>query len=407
MACYRGQKGCPGGLLSQQAALETLTTGSSLLGNHYQGMAQVAQQNAQLQAQLMASEAEQQRLQRAYDALSINHQAISSKCAQLNHELQNILSTQLQSVPQQLAPQQEDGQHPDTQQAAPAEDNEYSRGFTTDKDSTHEQLQRAKQALVASLLLEEQQSIHIQQLTADTKELQAALAAAEQRAAAAEARESTTQQQLAALQAQHQQRQQDASHLEQLCRRTLEDAAAGAERHHSEQQRLQQQLADMAAAVGAADAARRAAQRDEAAVLQAMAHITMQRDTASMEVQTLNQQLAATQAEAGESKLLLAAAREELAAAPEKLRQQAAEAEQRAVAAEQRAAVAEALKVRAEIACNDLQARYKRKVEEINPILVSYQDQALQALKVKGQLVSEVAHLKRVVQLQQNQKASR
>jgi hypothetical protein len=138
-----------------------------------------------------------------------------------------------------------------------------------------------------------------------------------------------------------------------------------------------------------------------------MAHITMQRDTASMEVQTLNQQLAATQAEAGESKLLLAAAREELAAAPEKLRQQAAEAEQRAVAAEQRAAVAEALKVRAEIACNDLQARYKRKVEEINPILVSYQDQALQALKVKGQLVSEVAHLKRVVQLQQNQKASR
>jgi fused signal recognition particle receptor len=356
-------------------------------------MTQLQQQLGQLQAQLAASEAEQQRLQRQNDALIISHQTISSRCAQLEHELKVISSpsavqpatnvTQLQMMQQPLAPQQGNCQL-NTQQAHKST----SSADSGTHDSTHKQLVHAKQASVASLLLEEQQSIHIQQLTADTKELQVALAAAEQRAAAAEAHEFTTQQQLAALQAQHQRLQQDASHLKQLCRRTLEDAAGSAERHHSEQQRLQQQLADMAAAVGAADAARRAAQRDEAAVLQAVAHITMQRDTASMEVQTLKQQLAATLPEADEAKLLLAAASKELAAAPELLRQQAAHAEQRAVAAEQRAAVADAFKVKAEVECNSVVARCSGGWMKLTPsmrgILAMLMQEARDARDVRG-----------------------
>jgi chromosome segregation ATPase len=375
-------------------------------------MTHATQQTQQLQAQLMASEAERQRLQQELNALSISHEALTARCAQLEHirqmdrgsrEVAAAVTAPLQMLHQRLAQQQEGSQQLNAHNApqVPVVDSKYSGNITPGADNTNEQLQRAKQAVAASLMLEEEHSMQLQQLTEDTKELQKALAAANECAVAAEARESTTNQQLAGLHQRHQRLQQDALHLQQLCQSTLEDAAASAERHQTEEQQMKQQLADMAAAVGAADAARRTAQRDGAAVLQAMAHITLQRDTASRDIQNLNQHLAAAQAEAAEANLLLAAAREELAAAPEVLRQKAEEAEQKAAQAEQRAAVAEALKVRAELECSYIQARYKRKVEEIEPILESYEQEALDALDAKGQLLAEVAQLKRALQLQQ------
>jgi chromosome segregation ATPase len=341
-------------------------------------------QTDQLQAQLLVSEAERQRLQHEYDALSTSHETLIARCSQLEVQLQASQAAQRSSS----AAAAEASQQLEMMRQQMEEANSFLAQQQKTNKQQAEQLQQALDARGRKVVV---LSGLVTQLSSTCINHKAAVAAAEVQIAAL--KKSYTE-----LRKQHGQLLQEYLRVQHE-----EGLAAVVEGYKTEQQQMTQQLADMAAAVAAADAARRSAQRDEAAVLQAMAHTAMQRDSATREVTNLQDQLAAAQAEIDKAVAMAAAAKEELAAAPAMLRQKAAEAEQKAAAAEQKAAVAEALKVRAEIACNDLQARYKRKVDEINPILVGYQHEALEALKVKGQLVSEVAHLRRALQLQQNQ----
>jgi chromosome segregation ATPase len=81
--------------------------------------------------------------------------------------------------------------------------------------------------------------------------------------------------------------QQQAQELQQA----RDDLAAAAERCQAEQQQMKQQVADMAAAVAAADAARRRALQDEAAMLQAMAHLVQQQEKHQLKFQADKEQL--------------------------------------------------------------------------------------------------------------------
>jgi chromosome segregation ATPase len=255
---------------------------------------------SQLQAQLTTSEVERQRLRQKYDALRTSHAALTTRCSQLESQLQAsqaaersssakaaAATQQLEGMSQQLKDANRflDQQHKvNKQQAAQLQQalnslagKKWKAGeVVAAAAATQQQLQQALGA----------KEREVKALSGQVAQLSAALAQNKQTLAAAGAQGAAFKQQLVALNQQHKQLQADHARIQR-------EAAAAAACCQTEQQQMKQQVADMAAAVAAADAARCRTQRDEAAVLQAMAHLAQQHAEDRQQLQTLQEQLPA------------------------------------------------------------------------------------------------------------------
>jgi chromosome segregation ATPase len=262
-------------------------------------------ETSQLQAQLIASEAERQRLQQHYDALSTSHAALTARYSQLEGQLKASQAAERSSSA--AAAEAADQLEEMRRQLAAA------NRFLVQQERTNKYQVRLLHKALSDLDAEKQRVADTQQqmwtevgIERQKVRLQGARMAQLQSAdrrnrnalRAAEAQCDALAQRLAAVQQQHEQLQGDYARIQLMMKTTAEEVAATTKHCQEELQQSKQRMADMAAAVAAADAARRAAQRDEAAVLQAMAHVSLQLAEDQRQLKVVRQLLSAATARA-------------------------------------------------------------------------------------------------------------
>jgi fused signal recognition particle receptor len=349
---------------------------------------QWAPQTDQLQAQLMVSEAERQRLQQQYDALSINHEALTTRCAQLEAALASCSKIACNDT----------------------SSSDFIRSRPSDTDAVIQQLEGMRQQLaVANRSLAQQQETNKQQ----AEQLQQALgdlAAERVRAQAAVATASTARVQLQqalqanlskgvmqqgpqrsaarvkgkqALQTRHEAVQQELANLQgkyQQLQKSMELVSSLMEwKNHKEQHEQKS---------AAAEAAARRAQLNEAAALQAMAHMANQLDASRKQTSRARLQVVKGQ------KALAAAAAETDAA------------RQRAQAAEHQTRIREVRIERANLLYRDLCTLHRNKMLAVKPVMQDARERRKQAEHGQRQLLVEVARLRRELQLQGSDSSS-
>jgi chromosome segregation ATPase len=220
----------------------------------------------------------------------------------------------------------------------------------------------------------------VKALSEQVAQLSAACRDNKKNLAAAEAEGAAVKQHLAALQQRYAQLQAKYDWVET-------ESAAAVEGYRTEQRKMKLQLADMAAAVSAAEAAARRVQRDEAALLQAMAHLSQQYGDDHQQLQVVRERLTAAEASVSEKQGLLYLLDQAMTEQREILLD-------RVYAAETRADRAQNKVLEAKLKFDDLMRRLKADFIKFNDeCLAKVQQARQQAAADKAALSEQVAQL--------------
>jgi hypothetical protein len=315
----------------------------------------------------LVSEAERKRLKQELDALSISHDALTIRCAQL----EQLLDGQADSSSTNSSSR--DHSASSATAAMSNEQLEVMHQQLAEADRFLNQQQQQQQALYASDSKACGLLRMAVQLSVASKENKVSLAAAEARASAAEAQCAASQQQLAGLRQQNRRLQADVK-TSQRQLQTILDQTDSIARWKAEQQQHKEKLA-------AAEAATRRAQLNESAMLQAMAH--------------LSNQLEASRKDTSRARGQVAKGRKQVAAVTaenEALHNKAANAQLAQAATAGQLADAQRRN-------HELRAWFRQKWVDIKPALDQMKEEEQQAAAIKGQLLVQVAQLRRQLQL--------
>jgi hypothetical protein len=297
--------------LIQQEAIKLL---QRMAADQQQQQQQDPQQSSQptsnLRARLMASDAERQRLQQELDALSISHEALTTRCALLEAALAPTSSgsstsalacglEQLQALHQQLAKATRYGKQQQKTNKQLAQQLQQAQ----DKHREMEQRLAADAAALAAVQEElamaqegiESSKWQVRALSRQVKELTAARVKQDRALAAAEAAAHTLQQQNQRLQ---HMKEDMVLQLTAARNQARTAVAAAAEQFSQDRRQLLEQAAAAAQAAAKARAGWQAACRDEGAVLVVVQRLTVQQMMDQTELKQVKEQLEAAQAEA-------------------------------------------------------------------------------------------------------------
>jgi hypothetical protein len=339
--------------LIQQEAIKLLQRMAADQQQQQQDPQQSSQQTSNLRARLMASDAERQRLQQELDALSISHEALTTRCTHLEAALASASSSssstsalacgleQLQALHQQLSEATRYGKQQQKTNKQLAQQLQQAQ----DKHKEMEQRLAADAAALAAVqeeLLMAQEGLEsskwqVRALSRQVKELSAARVKQDRALAAAEAAAHTLQQQNQRLQ---HMKEDMVLQLTAARNQARTAVAAAAEQFSQDRRQLLEQAAAAAQAAAKARAGWQAACRDEAAVLVVVQRLTVQQMMDQTELKQVKEQLEAAEAHASEAVKELTDSKQQLEAANaanEKLQQAADLADARRAVAQNEA----------------------------------------------------------------------